>query len=60
MLDFIATFFLIVASLSIVATYMYTRTPEPEIGYPAKAPAIYSFGLAFALLAAAGALMFAD
>jgi hypothetical protein len=60
MFEFIASFFLIVASISIIAVYISFRVPAPNVGYPSKIPAVSSFGLAFLMLATAGALMFAE
>jgi len=58
LLNFIATFFLIISSMLIVATYMRFRTPQPEPGISSGTSAIPAFGLAFAMLALAGMLVF--
>lgn len=59
MKEFIATFFLVVGALSIISTYVYFRAPEPFFQGSARTAAVGSFGLAFVMLATAGALMFA-
>ena len=58
MLEFIASFFLIVASFSVISIYMYFRLPELAIGNRSITPAVASFGLVFLLLATAGVLAF--
>lgn len=58
MIDFISSFFLVVGAVVIIATYMKSRVLEPNVGYHPNALAVFSFALAFTMLATAGALMF--
>ena len=58
MKDMISTFFLVVGSIAIIATYMRSKVTDPDSGSSPSTLAVCSFALAFTMLATAGAIMF--